>query len=223
MKKRLRWLKIPVISRSALAKVLASLRADEFTEESTAGFIVERSTKDLIEAKFIEKIVRVERYQDPFGNQTEVEKVEYNQTRFLLSTDNELLEILDSPRKLGPTLNALSIHIPSISVSPLAIDVVAWLGSIEKSIESAEVHAAMIGNVALSNHVMAKIALKGMSGVIESAKMVLKGRRYSFSMLDISGYYHGSKCKFQLFQEGRAIVSSGTDELVELLREAIPE
>ena len=223
MKKRVRWLKIPPVSRAALAKAISGFRRDEFTASSTAGFIIERSSKDFVEAKFVERFVRTERNEDPFGTVAESEKIEYSQTHFVLSTTNNLLEIHDSPRSLGPALNALSIHMPDISVSPVETDVVSWLSRISAEIDSPEITTALITDVGISSSVRAKIGLKGTSGVLLAAEKIMKGKKYSVSKIEVQGTLHGQSCRFQLFEEGRALVLKGPTEILEFLRESLSE
>ena len=222
--KRVRWYSLSPISRTSLKRIVEGMRREEFIEDSTAGFLLERTRADFLEARFIERFERTETNVDPFGEAQEFRRVEYQQTNFRLSVDPPQLEFYDSPRSISPTINSLTAIIGADSVvEPLEVDVAKWLIAVGKNVSDIRVTAAHIARLSLSETVNAKVLLKGTDDVRRFAKEMVGARAYHFERLDVSGTYGGFPVRFDLRQDARASLIAGEENFIEVLRHSLLE
>ncbi|HEY5891818.1 MAG TPA: hypothetical protein VIT91_01180 [Chthoniobacterales bacterium] len=200
------------------------MRKEEFVEDSTVGFLVERTRADFLEARFIERFERTETNLNPFGETQEFRRVEYEHTHFRLSVDAPQLEFHDCPRSVSPAINSLTAIIgPDSVVKPLEVDVARWLIALGKSVSDIRVTAAHIAQLSLSETVNAKIVVKGTEDVRRFAKEMVGARAYKFERLDVSGAYQGFPVRFHLREGARATLNSGEEDLIEVLRDSLLE
>ncbi|MDB6151876.1 MAG: hypothetical protein JWL90_329 [Chthoniobacteraceae bacterium] len=200
------------------------MRNEEFVEKSTSGFLVELTRTNFIEARFIERFERTETISNPFGESEEFQRIEYQVTHFRLSVDPPQLEFYDSPRSVSPAINRLTaiVGVESV-VKPLLVDVAKWLAALDKSVTEIRVTAAHIARLSLSETVNARVVLKGTEDVRRFAEDMVGVRAYKFERLEISGVYQGFPVRFDLRDDARASLSSGGEEILEVLRRSLAE
>lgn len=220
MSKRVRWLIASPLSRASLARIAEGLHRDEYEANATTGFISSIVRTTFVEARYIERFERAESIIDPFGQPQEFQRIEYQQTAFRLSVDAPQLEIYDGPRSIGPLLNRLGSFTDTV-IQPLNVDVVKWLRQLQTEISETCVTAAHIARLSLSEKVSAKIVVNGTEDVRSFVKSVVGNKPFRFERLEVAAKFKGETIRFDLREEGRATISSGSDEFVSILRGAL--
>jgi len=222
MNKRVRWFLLSPLSRTTLARAVEGMRSEEFTSDSTSGFIGERTRSSFVEARYVERSERTESIIDPFGNTQEFRRIEYQQTPFRLSLDAPQLEIYDGPRSVAPLLNRLSSLMGANStVEPIIVDILKWLKHLQTEVSEICVTAAYISRLSLSESVSARIIINGTDDVRKYVKVVVGDKPFRFERLDVSSNFQGSLTRFDLREEGRATVANGCDEFLSALRKSL--
>lgn len=222
--KRVRWFSLSPISRPALKKALEGMRKEEFLEDSTVGFLIERARPTFIEARFVEKFERVETLMGPFGESREFQRTEHQITRFRLSTDCPQLEFFDAPRSVAPAINSLTALMePETVVAPLDVDVPQWLALLDGRFSDLKVTSSHFSQISLSESVNAKIVLNGSSDVRSLGKQLVGRRNHKIERFDVACVYQGQPARFVLRDDARATLVSGDEDILEVLRSALAE
>lgn len=218
---RYRWFRAEwPISMRQLAK---RLKAKQFADGSTDGFVVDRVRDDYVEARYIERFEVEEVVTDPFGKELTFQRVEFKQSAIRASGGTVGLELRDAPRSTHGLVSRLSeANDFSLAIIPISVDVVAWATSFQQlSRLEVIVDSLQIGDLELGSGVSAKIVVKGAKDVRNYSKVLTSGRRHKVEKVQVrfSGAYVG---RAVLAHQGAvAIGASRSDAIAEILRESL--
>lgn len=216
---RVRWLNSEGFSKAALDRVATSITADAFGDEKNSGFLFERKRSNFLDAKYIERFDWTETIRDPFGSEQEVERREYRQICFRLSTDMPAIEIYDCPRSVSPLLNRLeSILGLDFVVTVPEVNVLHWLEQIEGLIETPIVTAVVLSKVSLSVHALAQMSIRGTEDVRGHITGIVGNRPFEIEKLMVSASFDGQTTRFMLRNDCRATILAGSERFLPVLR-----
>ena len=182
---RFRWLNAQW--SGSIRSLSSGLKSAAFNQDNSEGFVIDRVRDDFLEARYVERIDYSDSITDPFGNELVFPRVEFRQCEFVVSQRRASLELIDPPRNIQGMLSRLAIATDfTLSISPLKVDVLAWAGILQSTIESeVAVDSLQVGSVELSQDVRAKIIVKGRVDVRNAASSFLGARRYSLEKIQL--------------------------------------
>ncbi|WP_081067745.1 hypothetical protein [Burkholderia stagnalis] len=176
--KRYRWLtaKWPVSMR-LLAK---RLKARNFTDQLSEGFVIDRVRDDYLEARFIERIEYDDTVTDPFGKELSFHRIEYKQCEFRASMEGPGLELIDAPRAVQGLISRLAEATDfGLAISPLTVNALAWAKGVQRHLNAGGiVDSLQIGSVELAPGISAKMLVRGEADVLAESNRLIEGRKH---------------------------------------------
>lgn len=211
------------MSRKNLDRLLSGFVKDEYSEKKLCGFSHVAGQGNCIEGQYVERFESVTKVEDPFGKVLEYPFMTYEKTVFKIGTQFPNLELRDSPRSLAVFFSQIARLLDfKITIAPIEVNLLDWIGELEKELDSLEVTAASIGNISLSNSVAARIALSGTTDVRPLAKSLVGRRSFAFNRLQIRAIFNSEPFKCELAADARVSLTAGVQApVVELLRETL--
>lgn len=185
---RYQWFKVKwSVTMPQLAKKLTELFS--FNENEVNGFIIDRVRENFIEARYIEKVEYQDVVKDPFGKETYYNRVSYKEFDIRISDDIPIgLEFINAPRGLqGLTSKLLQASNFELKISPLKIDVLEWINSLNIILEKqAVIKSVQIGGLELKPGVSAKTLIKGQKNVLEASHLITDGKIFTIEKIQAS-------------------------------------
>ncbi len=219
---RVRWFLLSPLSRTALVRAVDGMRREEFSADSTSGFIGERTRPSFTEGRYVERLEQVDQITDPFGQTQEFRRVEYQQTPFRLGTNAPQLEVYDGPRSVAPMVNRLTALIGgSCTVDSVGADTLKWLRKLESGLTQVCVTAAYVSHLSLSELARVRFVLNGTEDVRKYAKGLVGGKPFRFARLDVAANFEGNEIRFDLRQDGRATIPSQNENFLAFVRDSL--
>jgi hypothetical protein len=156
------------------------LQGNPFDAERSEGFVLDRVRDDAVEGRFIERINVQNQTIDPFGEELRFERIEFRQSRFLISAARPGLEVIGSSNSAAILINRLAEASDfNISVSNCMVDVLVWLSIFrEISTYSGFIDIMQIGRIDLGRGITARAIVKGKEDV-KAAAQILADQRNS--------------------------------------------
>jgi hypothetical protein len=180
--RKIKWfttdIKIPI--ESILEKMLSC----QFTQNVDEGFLIIRSNKNLVEGKFIEKLVITERFDNPFGYTEENKIVKYQITKFCLTDEKPIgLIVIDPPKSMRAFFGAIH-KISGINslISEITVDPLAWALSFENSFGKIKILNISSTGINIANNSLAKVSIAGEKDIRRDFIEFI-GSRYCFNQL----------------------------------------
>jgi len=171
---RTKWLKIEISSTHK--KLVDSIRATRFDDQTGYGFDLSFRDGKNISAKFIEKIASVEVVTDPYGVSTRIETTRYSSIDFQLhafSLDDitgYFMEINSPPRSLRTFISALSKCVSDLTVSEVEIPVLEVFRLLRKSSMSARLTRIKASQMKLTKESVATVDVISISNALADLK-----------------------------------------------------
>lgn len=221
---RHRWLKAewPMNIRT-LAKCI---RQQEFTEDRSSGFILDRVRDDVLEARFVERYEYTETVSDPYGKELTFDRLEFRQTSFRATSEWPGLELINAQRSTQSLISGLLEATRfELAVSPIDVNVLVWADELQRAlgvevvIDSLQVAALMI-----ADGIKAKVMLKAEKDVRAACKEMVQERPHVLEKLQLRINLGGIRMTVVLTNGAGAKVD-GIDvplELVKQLRASLP-
>jgi hypothetical protein len=222
MTRRIRWMIVDPCDKGIYDKIVEGINSDQFTAKASSGFLLDSSRGDFVKARFVERNEIVEKFTDPFGNESEIKRTEYSQLAFRLQKQAPQLEIYDAPRQINAFVNRLgeftrgtaAIYSPDVSVS-------AWLRAFSELEFSVIVTGALIVDLELGESVLAKIALAGERDVRKYIGNVAAGRKYQLSQIVATVKFRDSDTTVKVRPETRLTLSASDEDIESNLRKCL--
>jgi hypothetical protein len=122
------------------------------------------------------------------------------------------LEVYDCPRSLRDFFNQLSrLSQRTISISPVAVDVLEWSDRISRHGGGSKVTALTATNLVLSTTVSAKIRIQGGDEVRAALKSLIGSRKYEVERLIVDWSGETGLHRAELHRDGKAQIISGDE------------
>jgi hypothetical protein len=179
---RAKWLysELPV-SLDVLSKKM--LQA-QYSENTNQGFLLSKSTKTELAGRYIEKVVDTKQIEDPFGETTVIQTVEFYVCRFVWTNNSKLLCILDPPKSIRKFVNKLHDMIGfGLVISELNIDPLETILQLEK--QSFSITLKKISSFGIKTGVdnLAKISVSGTKDVRKDFFELVKEKYYRLDLI----------------------------------------
>ncbi len=188
-------IKIPIES------IFSEMLSYQFTQNVDEGFLIARSSKNLIEGKFIEKLIITERFDNPFGYTEENRIVKYQITKFCLTDETPIgLIVTDPPRSMRAFFAAIHriLGISSL-ISEITIDPLLWALNFENSFGKIKILNISSTGINIANNSLAKVSVTGEKD-IRNDFMEFIGSRYRFNQLVKFSVFHKNTNKKYLIE-----------------------
>ena len=182
---RHKWLRAewPITMRSLASK----LKLNRYSEDSSAGFFVDRVRDHSVEARFIEKIIYRDTIIDPFENISEIERLEFSQCEFIASDITPSLELINPPRSTQRFASSL-IEITDFltSISQINIDVLKW-SEIFSEISNTPIiiDTIHLGEIDIYKEVRASMIIRGRNDILNVINKLTNGAKYKMDKIQI--------------------------------------
>ncbi|MCE9609547.1 MAG: hypothetical protein K8R23_04990 [Chthoniobacter sp.] len=219
---RIMWLIVDPCDSKTFSKLVEGAERDEFSSETTSGFLLDTLRKDFVEGRFIQKAETTETVLDPFGNPMERTRIDYDQLQFRLQRQSPHLEVYNAPRNLNAFLNRLgeftkgaaAIYSPDVPIS-------TWLEALAASAKSLVVSGLLISDLAVAEGTTAKVALTGTGDVRNYVGQVTQGKKHRLVQAVVSARFAAGDARLTIKSMGRVVVSASDAGVVRTLRTAI--
>jgi DNA-binding Lrp family transcriptional regulator len=220
---RVRWLKAEW--SASLKAMEAKMRAEQFRQNSNEGFILEKTRKNFVGGRYIERLNFTETIIDPFGAEINFNRVEYRTIVFRLTNVYPEIELLDVPRGYQRFISKLStLNEFNVVISPLKVKLPEWVRNIKDSVGvGVAISSAFLSGIDLGSGISAKAIVKG-EGEMSNAIGRLTGKQdYEIDKLDIKFNYADIMQGLQLQSSGSVNIHTRSSEnVLQLLRETLP-
>ena len=161
----------------SLKTLAQALNRDNYTSRKQSGFIVDQARKNAINARFIEKLMRVRTVTDPFGQKTDERLVDFHVTEMQLKLGPVGLELINpgrSSKLLVASLN--SVMQEFVAISAVAVNLHEWSRLItEQSSSDYVISQLRMTGVRISAEVVANISVKGSRNLQKSVDKYFSG------------------------------------------------
>lgn len=182
---RRRWIsaKWPI----SMKEIARRMRQEDAIADNEKGFIVERVRDNFVEARYFERLQTVERLIDPFGRESEIDRVQYLQINFTAFDGPLGLEIVGTSkdvRKLTNSLERLCGY--KLILSGVSVDPIAW--AIETSRCSGVdfyTESIQISNMYVGPGISAKLVVTGTVDVGETTERFVQDRNHVIEKVKI--------------------------------------
>ncbi|MCJ2164686.1 MULTISPECIES: hypothetical protein [unclassified Pseudodesulfovibrio] len=214
-----RWLSFR--SQRSLEEIGNAILLHKFSNSEDQGFTLYELNKNVIEAKFTEKIHMIESVVDYNGNITTIPIETFVHTTFQIRNDYGFIEIYDPPRKLLGLINHLG------KITNYETEIAQQLMNIPRLITYFEnigirirVRIIKCKDISLSNDTQAEMIIKSSSDVRNNAKDYFQ--KYTIASATISFVDISSTAKLIASNSGHIkIVDCKSLVKRDLLREAV--
>lgn len=170
--KKVKWMDASIgIALESLGERLRRIRFDP-SEEESEGFRIEQRSNSAIHGMFIERETELAHYSLPTGYEFDERRSRISITEFTLGIEkSQNLILFNPPRRLTPFFNALSLASKGdFFTSPINVDLLVWVGEIERIYGEALVTYLDCNSIQLSPKVLGRFAFKGTDDVREVMK-----------------------------------------------------
>ena len=222
--KRVRWLSAewPISMRTLATKMKGHL----FTENSFDGFVIDRVRDNFIEAHYIEKMSYQESITDPFGKEEVFDRVSYRSIEFTLFSDFPNIELRDASRSTRELTNKLlEICKFSLTVIPLAIDLLEWIKAIQIVLnQDLLVDSLQVSGFEIEKDIAAKILIKSHIDVRSALKNITMDKKYLLEKVQIKIVIDGEIIPILLTNTGMVkIPENQVNDFLPILRSTLPQ
>ena len=214
---RYKWLQayLPLDIKELAQRMLDN----EFADARQEGFIISKSTNTELSGKYVEKIIKKEMVEDPFGFAIETESIDFYTCRFLIQANSKFIRIVTPPRSLRKFINALrEITGFGLIVSEPSVDPQSWLRALTKVVDNLELVNIRSSGIKASDYASAKLEISGSRDVTEAYRIMLDGKRHTVDSLKFIGDKDGYKFSGEIGKRANLKLNGkGSPELLQLL------
>jgi len=214
-----RWLTFS--SRKSLEELGGAILLNKFPDMGNEGFTLYECNKNLIEAKYTEKVLINEKIIDQLGNITTIPLESFVHINFLIREKYGSLELYNPPRRLLGLINCIGkITNYETAISQPTINIPKFIKFLEKEEIRLLVKTIKCKNITLSNDTQAEMVIRSTSDVRNDADKYF--HNYSVASATISITSISKLSKLTISRSGhikltdcRNLINSG------LLRKAV--
>jgi len=182
----------------------ASMLADQFNNTKNNGFLLSKSTNELIVGRFVEKEEYIQIEKAPLGEDVQNTGIRYITTSFkITNTPNLGLELRNPPRSIKKFIAKFrSVVGFDLVITEHRIDPFSWVDQINQAkpiISISSIHATDIN---IANSSLAKVSIAGSADVRENFKSFIGARKYTANNIKINIKDKGKKTSIELKSNG---------------------
>lgn len=174
------WFKIDPLPPKEFERLCKAIANDQFTEDTFTGFIIDTRRKSLVEARYIQKRVVTETILDPFGNESEVTRTNYIQTRFTLQNKTPQLVVINPPRTIAGFITRIGEHcLGKTAIYPPENETKNLIQALSARSANINTTGILISDIQLKGPAIAKILIQGTEDINEGIQEMIGQRRHS--------------------------------------------
>lgn len=159
-------------------------KSNQYSNAHGRGLILSSRNRESLSGRYIEKIVKVSRIVDPFGEETYQELTSYYTCNFQIQAKSSLLCIIDPPRTIRNFVSYLhSLLGLGLVISEVTVDPYEWLMAIDTKLKIPAVTNITATGIRMSEHGLAKVNVAGKKDVRADFFELLNNRRYKIDCL----------------------------------------
>lgn len=191
------------------------LSANRFSSNSATGFLFDKRSRNLTEARFIEKVVLVDTFTDPLGNEYRQERIQFSELKFHLRTTRPQLIVWNS----NPTFRAFTGRLLELSDFRLSITPLAWqpLDVVEQfnsEFQSVLVYAVVPYPLNVTPSIVVRLAFEGSEDVRKHVRAFPKLRKAKFSAIKFQFESDSRIMKCEVKESGTFTLFGEPDPLI---------
>lgn len=210
---KIKWLRFS----SALkpSQVMSGLKRMEYLPNDIEGFQIRQYRDDSISARYIERIDYDEVLKDPFGSESIIKRVVYNQFDFSISFSGGVLEVVNPPRSLVKFTTRLGeVCDFNVSVEPVLIDLTRLYSSSIFFKNAFTEKTIVVSDLVLAPGVSAKVVARGGSDVGGALREITNNKTFKVSSVAYSSKKPDVRASFSVSSDCTLRVSGRDSGLV---------
>lgn len=170
---RRRW--FAVDWRTPMPEIARVLKAHPFQEEKGDGFVLEQVRPSFVSGSYYERKSHIEAMRDPFGHETNFERVEYRRSEFIISEGQLGLEMVEPSRSSQGLLNKLSEATDfRLTLVPITVNPHKWAMALQnRGYSSSFVESMQFSGIRLNVETAATLLVKGKQDVFRMAQSMI--------------------------------------------------
>lgn len=168
-----------------MREIGSRLNVLRYRPEAPNGFVLDRVRADIIEGKYFERNIVHGLSADPFGNEFQYDRIEFEQWQFRLTETQPGFELIGSTRGSRALANRLAeVCDLQLSVEEYTVDLMGWLNATVNELNvDGYVDIIQIASIDLGNGVIARSTIVGRTDVKDAVQRLVGSRSYSLSKL----------------------------------------
>jgi len=200
---RISFFDVGNLGKVGVQTFLKGMASEKFSATQAAGFLLTRQSSQQVEGRYVQKIVAVESFDDPFGKKYSYERTVYTEQKFILRLESPNLVLFDS----NSAGKALMGRLSEFSGFRVALKPLNWapeelLVSFAKRFAPVRVFAATVDGLKLSPSVTVRLCFESSDDVLTHVRSFLKKKTTAFESLKIEFSYLASTWRCELRRNG---------------------
>jgi hypothetical protein len=200
------------------------LKARSFSNENMDGFVIERVRDSFLEGRFFEKIVLEETVRDPFGNETNFERLTYKEVEFMFSASYPQIELRKFPRNTQAFVTRTAeVTEFATTFLPVSVDAFSWADKIRVAYpKQFRIDLAQLSEVSIEENVVARLVLSSPHDIRAALGRFTNRRQHRVDRIQIRFEYARELVSVQLAPDG-TLRSAGAlpAEVLDSIRQAL--
>ncbi|WP_067221117.1 hypothetical protein [Marinomonas gallaica] len=193
----------------SLGELSQLMKKNQYSESTGSGFLLSTSTSKKLVGKYIEKVILKNLVEDPFGEISEVESINYYTCQFNWSDESHFMYISEPPRSLKKFSNKLhSLTGLGLVLSELSVAPECWLRRIEEEADEVKIFQISSYGIRTSLNSTAKIVVSGKTDVREAFAELVSDKRYLTDSIKFEAEFEGMTVKGELTKSGSCRLTS---------------
>lgn len=196
-------------SSSFHSKIEKEILRNEFTKDSTWGFKMLSRRSSYFQAVYVEKLIYTEKTVDPFGVDTEIERVSYDQIEFQVNIYKPNILIFQPPRNYRKLINQLAQFVDyAIAIETKDIKVFDWIDLLVANGINGIVTKINVDQICYDKATTGKLTLISVNDVRERFHQILQKTNYFVKNAKISFDEKVNLPEVEIFSNGKIVFKS---------------
>jgi hypothetical protein len=176
------------------------------------GFQVHSRRTDSINASYIEKREYIEEVTDPFDNKIEFQRIEYQQTQFLIKKESPNIIIYNPSRYYRKLLNKIAqLTEYNLVIEDKSVDLFQWVKEISKDGVAGKVSKMKVERIKYDSKTTGSLTLSSETDLRPKIVKILGSKSYSLKKVTIIYDKNPDLPRMDLFSNGRIVFSRPVD------------
>lgn len=200
---RYRWFNLRPFDSKMLRMLSDGMLKTKFNDDTSFGFIIGDVRKDTVTGRYVQKETITRTITNALGESENVQFTDFTSTKFIVSTTQPNLEVVNSPRRLSEFLTAIGDLLDNkIAIVPIEVTCRIWLDSLSKADCKICLTKIVTNNYPISDTVSVKATFTGTRNVQKEAQSFLNGK--PCEAVEIAGEveYDGNTAKVRITSTG---------------------
>ena len=168
-------------------EIETGILSNEFNSSNSYGFRIHSRRKGFINATLIEKIEFVEKIIDPFGDETQIQRIKYQNINFEIKNSPPQIVIFHPPNSYRKLLNQLAEYTNyNVSIESKTINLLVWAKKLYDSNFNGKIVKMNIKNILYDKTTIGNLTLIGENDLEKMGKEIIAGKKHLIKELRIA-------------------------------------